>query len=416
MFSYNGRPLAVLIVFLSFVNLAKGEGASWLRNAPASALNPKISVIADFLAQTGTPGDPSQTEDGFHLREVEIGIQADVDPYARADFFIGGMDGDGAAPELEEGYITLTALPGGVQARGGKFRANFGRLNMVHPHELPQVDSPFVLDAFLGEGRLGSTGLEMSRVFAPLGLFTEMSYAVLQDLGGAHGHGDEEHTDTTSIVDTNGSTVTVAVAHEEGPTPPKRLRNFAHAAKMRFYKDITDNANLDVGISGALYEPKDRVDGSGVLLEDYDRKRLAALDVTFRWKPLAQGVYRSFLWRTEALYADWSLSPVLSPIDGSVEAPAARVHRRGGYSYLEVQPAKRWRFGVRGDYVEDPNVRDNATPRITRAVAPYVGFTPSEFNRFRVQWTRASRPDGSTENRGYVQWTVVLGPHGAHAF
>lgn len=413
---YCVRPMAAVFALLSFVSSVKGEGAAWLRNNSASALNPKISVIADFIGQTGTGGDPSQTEDGFHLREVEIGIQADVDPYARADFFIGGMDGEGAAPVLEEGYITLTALPGGLQARGGKFRANFGRLNMVHPHEMPQVDSPPALDAFLGEGRLGSAGIEIGRVFAPLGLFTEVTYAFLQDLDGAHGHGDEEHTDTTSIVDINGSTITVAVPHGESPNPPKRLRNFGHAAKIRFYKDLTDNANIDVGVSGALHEPKDRVDGSGALLEDYDRKRLAALDVTFRWKPLAQGAYRSFLWRTEALYADWSLAPVFSPIDGSVEEPVARVHRRAGYSYVEVQPARRWRFGLRGDYVEDPDVRDTTTPRITRAVAPYVGFTPSEFNRFRFQWTRAALPDGSTENRGFFQWTVVLGPHGAHAF
>lgn len=405
------------VVVLTFVMTVSGksEGASWLRNPSANALNPKISVIADFLAQTGTPGDPSQTEDGFHLREVEIGVQAEVDPYARADFFIGGMDGEGSAPELEEGYVTLTALPGGIQARGGKLRANFGRLNLVHPHEMPQVDAPLALDAFLGEGRLGSAGVEVARIFAPRGLFTEVSYALLQDLGGAHGHG-EEHEDTTSVVDVNGSTVTVAVEHGEGPAPAKRLRNFAHAGKIRFYKDLTDTTNLDLGFSGALYEPKDRVDATGAVLEDYDRKRLAAVDFTLRWKPLSQGTYRSVLWRSEFLYADWSLAPVLSPLDGSVEEPAARVHRRAGYSYVEVQPAKRWRLGVRGDYLEDPAVRDSTAPRITRAVAPYAAFSPSEFHRVRLQWTRARLPGGDTENRGYLQWTVVLGPHGAHAF
>jgi len=410
-----GRLLAVVFSVFVVNGSLKAEGASWLRNPSASALNPKISVIADFLAQTGTPGDPSQTEDGFHLREVEIGIQADVDPYARADFFIGGLDGDGSAPELEEGYVTLTALPGGIQARGGKFRANFGRLNMVHPHELPQVDAPLALDAFLGEGRLGGAGAEVSRIFAPWGLFAEVSYALLQDLGGEHGHG-EEHEDTTSVVDINGSTVTVAVAPGEGPAPAKRLRNFAHAGKIRVYKDLTETINLDLGFSGALYEPKDRTDATGAVLEDYDRKRLAAADLTLRWKPLAQGTYRSFLWRTEFLYADWSLAPVLSPLDGSVEEPAARVHRRAGYSYVEVQPAKRWRWGLRGDYLEDPAVRDSTAPRITRAVAPYVSFSPSEFHRVRLQWTRSRLPGGDTENRGYLQWTVLLGPHGAHAF
>ena len=175
--------LLSLCLALAAGSAAAESGASWLRAANPGALNPKISVIADFVGQSGTAGDPGQTEDGFHLREVEIGVQADIDPYARADFFIGGMNDAGAPPELEEGYFTLLSLPGGLQARGGKFRANFGRLNMVHPHELPQVDSPLALDAFLGEERLASTGFELSRIFAPFDLYTEVSYAFLRDLG-----------------------------------------------------------------------------------------------------------------------------------------------------------------------------------------------------------------------------------------
>lgn len=408
----------VYSLLLSFcLALAAGSaaaetGASWLRAANPGALNPKISVIADFVGQSGTAGDPSQTEDGFHLREVEIGVQADIDPYARADFFIGGMNDAGAPPELEEGYFTLLSLPGGFQARGGKFRANFGRLNMVHPHELPQVDSPLALDAFLGEERLASTGFELSRIFAPFDLYTEASYAFLQDLGA--GTPPTDHT--ISVIDQNSGMPVDLTLPGEAPTPAKRIRNFAHVSKVRFYKDLGETANVDLGISGALYEPKDEVDGTGVVVRDFDRKRLGAVDVTFRWKPLAQGVYRSFVWRTEGLYTDQSLGNVLNPIDGSLEAPAARVHRRGGYSYVEIQPAKRWRFGVRGDYVEDPLVRDAAIPHITRAVAPYATLTLTEFNRFRIQWTRKDRPGNEKENLGYLQWTVVLGPHGAHAF
>lgn len=393
---------------LSLAVSLHAEGSSWLRSNTANALNPKISVIADFVGQSGTGGDPSQTEDGFHLREVEIGIQADIDPYARADFFIGGMNDEGASPELEEGYITLMALPLGFQARGGKFRANFGRLNMVHPHELPQVDSPLVLDAFLGEERLTSTGFEVSRLFSPFGLYTEATYALLQDLGNAK----EQDPVTTTVIDADGHPVSVAVEQEES-APAQRLRNFAQVAKLRFYADMTETANVDAGVSGALHEPKDV---GGADPHDFDRKRFGGVDLTLRWKPLAQGTSRSVLWRTEGFYTDQSLAPVTNAVDGSIEEPATRINRRGAYSYIEVQPAKRWRVGIRGDYSEDPEVRDSSTPHITRAVAPYVGFTLSEFNRFRVQWTRKDLPQGQTENLGYLQWTIVLGPHGAHAF
>ncbi len=402
------RIFSILFSCFLFVGSLLAEGTFSAPSVIPGALNPKMSVIADFVGQSGTSGDPSQTQDGFHLREVEIGLQADIDPYARADFFIGGMNDEGASPELEEGYITLPTLPLGLQLRGGKFKAIFGKLNTVHSHELPQVDLPLALTSFLGEEGLASTGLELSRVFSPFGLYTEATYAVLQDLGKTS-PGDPA---TTQVVDVTGSTVTVAVPSQEAD-PAQRLRNFAHVAKVRLYADMTDTTNVDLGLSGALHEPKDV---AGSVPHDFDRKRFGAADLTFRWKPLAHGVYQSVIWRTEGLYTDQSLAPVTDPVDPSKNELAARINRRGAYSYVEIQPVKRWRVGVRGDYVEDPEVRDNNTPHITRALAPYITFTLSEFNRFRLQWTHKDLPGGETENLGYLQWTIVLGPHGAHAF
>ncbi|MBI5439789.1 MAG: hypothetical protein HY900_01105, partial [Deltaproteobacteria bacterium] len=83
----------------------------------SSLLNPNISAIGWFQAQGGrTPGDLDQ-HDAFELREVELGFQAVVDPYARADFFIAVNPEEGV--DLEEGYLTLLALPLGFQAKLG---------------------------------------------------------------------------------------------------------------------------------------------------------------------------------------------------------------------------------------------------------------------------------------------------------
>ena len=365
--------------------------------APANALNPKISLIGDFVGRSGTK---NQTGDGFAVREIELGFQAEVDPYAKADVFVGGLDDKGHPPELEEAYVTLPALPYGFQARGGKFRVNFGRLNGAHSHEYPQVDTPLVLTSFLGEEGMDSTGAELSRVFNPFGLYTETTYAVLRDFGAA----DSPASATTQVTDVNGHTVNVAVAQGETATS-QRGRSYAHVAKVRFYRDLTDTTNVDLGVSGALREP-----------QAMDQRRLAAVDLTFRWKPLAQGVYHSVTWRSEALYSRNKLVETFDPVTGAQAEPEATVNARGAYSYVEVQPAMRWRFGVRGDYVEDPDNRDKTLPHITRAVSPYVTFTLTEFNRFRVQYERKRSPANGTENLGFFQWTIVLGPHGAHPF
>ena len=140
---------------------------------------------------------------------------------------------------------------------------------------------------------------------------------------------------------------------------------------------------------------------------------MGEVDMTLRWKPLETGLYRSFIWRTEALYSDRKLPQETSLLTGAVTNPERRLYRRGIYSYVEFQPARRWKFGVRGDYSEDPEKADES---ITRAVSPYITFTLSEFNRFRIQYENKLLPGDDVEHRVFFQWTVVLGPHGAHPF
>ena len=154
---------------------------------------------------------------------------------------------------------------------------------------------------------------------------------------------------------------------------------------------------------------------------------MGAVDLTFRWKPVERGVYHSFLWRTEALYSNRKLAPVTDAVTGATTIAERRLHRRGIYSYVEIQPALRWKLGVRGDYVESPNddnlavtlqdgtSRTVAVP-VTRAVSPFITYALSEFNRFRVEYQAKQIPGDDLEHRIFFQWTIVLGPHGAHPF
>src|SRR5947209_4880415 len=85
--------------------------------AAAKALNPDISIIGDFIAGAGH--NPLEPTPSFEMHESEIGLQAIVDPYARADFFISFGE---TGVNVEEGFITFTALPSGFVARAGKIR------------------------------------------------------------------------------------------------------------------------------------------------------------------------------------------------------------------------------------------------------------------------------------------------------
>lgn len=382
---------AVLLSSLPSAALAQGASAPWLRlREVPTKLNPRISAVADTVAFSG----PTRATSGLNLREVELAVQAEVDPNTRLDLYIAKPDDE--AFEVEEGYATITALPGGFQARGGKFRANFGRLNMVHRHELHQVDYPLVVAGYLGEEGLNDVGLELSRAFAPFGLFTEMSYGVLQGLG------EIEEENTVEVQTASGlNTVTVRV-EDENPSP-RGLRDLAHVARLRFFKDLTDSTNMDLSVSGAIHQP-----------QGFLHRQLGGLELTFRWKPAAQGLYRSLIWRTEGLFSRRHLPDAFDLDTGAQTATAARADRRGAYSYAEVQAGRRWSLGLRGDYLEAPDAVDSRG--VTRALSPYATLTLNEFNRFRLQYQRRWVAQARKDNRVFFQWTVVLGPHGAHPF
>ena len=84
------------------------------QNLFSKIFNPDIAVIGNFTGAAGhNPVEPSPS---LAFDEAEATFQAVVDPYARADFFFG-FSPEGV--EIEEGYLTLTALPGGLLMKVG---------------------------------------------------------------------------------------------------------------------------------------------------------------------------------------------------------------------------------------------------------------------------------------------------------
>ena len=77
--------------------------------------------------------------------------------YAKADFFLTfGPEGAG----IEEGYLTFTALPGGLLVKVGKMRSAFGKVNQMHSHILPWTDRPLVTRSLVGgEDGISDSGI-----------------------------------------------------------------------------------------------------------------------------------------------------------------------------------------------------------------------------------------------------------------
>jgi len=136
--------------------------------AASKALNPDISMIGDFIGTAGKNNVVSSP--AMEMHESELGVQAIIDPYARGDFFLSfGEEG----VNLEEGYITFTALPGGIVAKAGKMRSAFGKVNTLHNHVLPWIDRPIVSGNLVGgEDGINDAGFSVTRILpAPKALF-----------------------------------------------------------------------------------------------------------------------------------------------------------------------------------------------------------------------------------------------------
>jgi hypothetical protein len=322
--------------------------------ALSKIFNPDIAIVGDFLAAAGVnPVDPIPA---FELHEAEAAFQAIVDPYARGDFFFGvGQDGAG----IEEGFITLTALPAGLLAKAGKMRAAFGKVNTIHTHVLPWADRPLVTRNLVGgEEGVADAGVSVSALVLNPWFFLEATGEVYR--------GDSE----------------VFASYERN--------DLSYVGRVRGYGDMSESTNLDLGASFAFgYNEQ----GPGLT------SRLLGVDATFRYRPLRRAIYRRLLARSELV---WRRD----------ERADAKTTSFGMYAGGDYQFARRWFAGARFDYSErsfDPTLADKGGSLL-------LTFWPSEFSQLRAQYRRTRYAEGVTANEALFQFLFAIGAHGAHVF
>ena len=328
------------------------EGAAQTSNY----FNPSVSVIGNFLGVAGH--NHTENLPTADLRESEVGLQAIVDPYARADFFLSfGEEGVG----VEEGFATFTSLPAGLLAKVGRMRTMFGKVNGLHLHVLPWPDEPLPVVNLLGgeEGWIG-TGVSVARLLPVGNVFTE-------------------------------GTLQVFRGQAEGLFEGEKRSDLSYNGHYRVFADLTEASNLDLGLSYG-FGPNGTADGADT--------RLEGLDLTYRWKPLQTATYRSATLRGEVYRS-------------RREQPEGTQTALGWYVSGDYQLAKRWFVGARleaADHADDDSLLDTGQ-------AALLTFWPSEFSQLRAELRRRhySLTD-ETANELLLQLQFAIGAHGAHPF
>jgi hypothetical protein len=339
------------------------------------ALNPNISMGGDFFAGYSSsksdfvskPGDISYGNNRFEMREIELSLQAPLDPFTRGKAFISISKEEIA---IEEAYMEWLNLPLNMNLKAGIFYAEYGPLNRYHDHALPQFDRPRALVNYFSNAGLGGWGISLSFMLPTL-LFADASnfdFAVI--------NGGNNFSFTS-----------------EGKY------NLLTVGQFKNYYDLSRDTYLEFRLSG--------VTGKNDPDEKYN-SFVGSFGITLKWVPVGRSKYRTIDWRTEFLY-------------GYREGMLENVRSKGFYSSLQYKlNAKYWLSGRVG-YSELPYDNTQSEWDFTTC----LDFWQSEFVFMRFQYQYNLRDIDNMKNYPgklpddhsfIVQINWAMGPHKHEAY
>ncbi|MEQ9619937.1 MAG: hypothetical protein RIG61_12295 [Deltaproteobacteria bacterium] len=381
---------------LTVIEPPSEEGQTFLGKA-LNTLNPEISVTGIFAGAWYSQDDPfvfaeiDPQNTGVNVQEIELGFQANVDPYFRFDSFFPITE---EGIEIEEAYgTTLFSLPLNSQFRVGKMRAKFGRINQIHRHSQNFVTLPLPAAQFLGE-HLNPTSIE-ANFLVPVPWYMELS---------ASGGSPEVETPT--------------FARDEDANDLGRLLYIFHIAN---FFELSESLGVSLGGSFAT--------GSNGTAPGA-RSNLYGIDLFAKYRPLRNNPYQEIMLQSEFMYLD-------------AETPEENLENWGWYGQLVYRFAKRWnsgfRFGIidtntpveeekEGLLVEPAGtfslLRDEEGEEEgmlgllgrTYRISPMLTFNPSEFSRMRLEYDYLNQSFGPNQHAIFLQFQYAIGAHGAHRY
>jgi hypothetical protein len=343
-------------------------------------------------------GHDHGTPRGFSLDHTELVIAASIDPYFDGYFNLALVDEE---VEIEEAWFRTTALGKGFTLKGGRFLSSLGYQNEKHPHAWDFADNNLMYRALFGEA-YGNDGVQL-KWLAPTDLFMEFGAEVGR---GANFPGTDRNK--------NGAGSTVLFGH--------------------LGDDVGVSHSWRAGLSYLQTRASDR-DADIDDLNDVEAETLFSgsskvwiADFVWKWAPNGNASERSFKFATEYFRRteDGDLLCVDNTADGGACTDVTGLYKTtqsGFYAQGVYQFMPRWRTGYRYDRLDSGSI-DFGANNAFLPIADYaptrhslmLDFSPSEFSRFRLQYSKDKSMENLSENQWFVQYIHSLGSHGAHSF
>lgn len=375
--------------------------------APAgNRFNPDISLILQgryaHLGNTSErhisgflpAGGHDDVSRGFSLDHTELVMSTSIDPYFRGYFNLALKD---ETASLEEAWFQTTSLGQGVSIKGGRFLSGLGYQNEKHPHAWDFADNNLMYRALFGEA-YGNDGLQLKWV-APTELFMELGAEAGR---GANFPGTNRNK--------NGAGSSVLFGHLGGDI------GASHSWRVGFSLLQTKASKREAKIED-LNDTEVDTKFSG-------KSRAWMADLVWKWAPNGNAREQNLTFATEyfrrkesgLLACENGLCGVGS--DGDYQATQSGFYAQGIYQFMP-----RWRSGYRYDQLNSGTVDFGANSNHL-PVSDYtpkrhslmLDYSPSEFSRLRLQYSKDKSMESLGENQWFVQYVHSLGSHGAHKF
>jgi hypothetical protein len=322
-------------------------------------INPDISVLGQvFTTYTNDPLSPDKNKAELSLGEAEIVFDSALNPYAKG-FIVISIDD--SVVNVEEAYCTFVkGLPQGMGLRVGKFRLPFGKINPLHPHAYPFIETPRVLQELLpGEESFNDTAIEASYILPTPDVITSIF----------------------SVDMLKGETFKTPDAAEGN-----RAGWLAHLGNSYLWGDLQNVLEFGLSATEGTNDP------------GFDTKtRVLGLDLKSKIHPSTTSVL--------TLSAEW-----MQRKDERFAMPDEK--RNGFLVYGDYKFHERWNTGLIYDQYE--SAMNEGTNKTIKA---FGGFSVlEETTLFRLSFEHFMPEQGDPVNTIMLQLVFSMGPHKAHQF
>ncbi len=330
-----------------------GRSLEFVAPQTQNAFNPDIAFVFNFQSRVLDTMVPPMRRSA--MKEIELGITADVDPYMRTEAYIAigsSIDGEEGEVEAEEAFGIFTGFGSGLDVKVGKFAGAVGRIGRNHLDQLDFLTYPLVVTEVMGGEAFRAPGISFSYLF-PGGHFNEL-------------------------------TLEAIAPQEEGPLFGEF--DAGSPALIGHYRTFFDFTKDFSGQLGASYMTAKQAGETG---------RVYGVDFVGKLRP--EGTGRSLILESEAYWFE--------------AATPGSSNRVGYFASAAYQLTPRLWLGFKYDNCELPDGSDTL-----RAYTAGLTYRFTDFNHFRAELQRLLSASGPDRTQLVLQFQWVIGPHKPHKY